>query len=203
MTTQVFFVTSQARNVLTVPLGALTFTETPAPNGGPAMSGGQGGRGGNSELAAQFRQNGGQITPEMRAQFETMRESGGFEGGGFPGGGRGGRGGRGGFGGFDGSEGGDDAGAGSGSLGLAGSIALSEPRNATVQLVQDDGTRVTREIVVGASDRVNAEVISGLEQGDRVVAGIIQERLEEEESSSNNNNNNNWNSRGMRGGFPF
>jgi macrolide-specific efflux system membrane fusion protein len=57
---------------------------------------------------------------------------------------------------------------------------------------------VTREVVVGASDRVNAEVISGLVEGDRVVAGIVQERVEQEES--NNNNNNQW--RGGGGGFP-
>jgi macrolide-specific efflux system membrane fusion protein len=67
---------------------------------------------------------------------------------------------------------------------------MSMPRAATVQVVRDDGSFETREIMVGAQDRVNAEVISGLEAGDRVVAGVIQARIEEEGSSSNNNNNN-------------
>jgi macrolide-specific efflux system membrane fusion protein len=159
MTTQVFFVTSQAQNVLTVPIGALTFTESPGEFGGQQTRN-QGGRGASNreELAAQFGR-------------------GGF-GGGRGGGSRGGRGG---------PQGGNQGGAASGVPSLAGSIALSVPRNATVQLVQDDGSTVVREVVVGATDRVNAEVISGLEQGDRVVAGIVEERLEEDESNDNNN----------------
>ena len=199
MTTQVFFVTSAARNVLTVPLGALTFVEPETPNGGE-MAGRQAGPGGGDREAMieQFRQGGGEITPEMRQRFEQMRANGGGRqggngGGGFPGGGE--------FPGF-----GQDQGAAPAGLGLAGSIALNEPRHATVQVVRDDGTRETREIVVGAQDRVNAEVISGLEAGERVVAGIVQERIETDDDDNNNNDwnrgNNNW--RGGGGGFrPF
>jgi macrolide-specific efflux system membrane fusion protein len=84
---------------------------------------------------------------------------------------------------------------------LSGAIALNLPRAATVQVVRDDDTFETREIMVGAQDRVNAEVISGLEAGDRVVAGVIQARIEEEGDSSNNRNNNNW--RGGGGGMFF
>jgi macrolide-specific efflux system membrane fusion protein len=217
MTTQVFFVTSSARNVLTVPLGALTFTGG-AQGGasGATMSGRQGGREGapNSEemaaLREQFQRGGGEMTPEMRAQFEQMRANGGGEG--FAGrGGRGGRaGGGGGFpgGGYPGSGGapGAPGAVAAASEGeefeapprLAAAFALNEPRNATVQVVHEDGTRETREIVVGASDRVNAEVISGLVAGERVLAGIIEARVEEEEEE--NNNNNSWQGRG--GGFP-
>lgn len=190
MTTQVFFVTSSARNVLTVPLGALTYTDTPAGANG-AMAGRQGGgRGqgegaaGREELAArmeQFRQS-GQIPPDMQARIDQFRQGGGnFDASGF--GGRGGRG---------------QAQGGEGGARLSGLITRVEPRNATVQVVQPDGTRVTREIVVGATDRVNAEVISGLAEGDRVLAGVIQARVEDEQDS-NNRNNNNWNN---RGGFP-
>jgi macrolide-specific efflux system membrane fusion protein len=215
MTTQVFFVTSSARNVLTVPIGALTFAASPADQGG-ASYGREGSRGegmpGREDMAsraAQFAQGGGEITPEMRARIEQMRAGGGgAEGFGGRGGGRGGRG-TGSAGGFPGGgapEGGfpGAAGAAEGEEGatpppqLAAAFALNQPRNATVQLVQADGTQVTREVVVGASDRVNAEVISGLVEGDRVVAGIVQERVEQEES--NNNNNNQW--RGGGGGFP-
>jgi macrolide-specific efflux system membrane fusion protein len=83
---------------------------------------------------------------------------------------------------------------------------LSEPRNATVQVVLADNSRETREIVVGAMDRVNAEVISGLEPGERVVAGVIQARVEvdDEDSSRSNNNNSNWGRMSGGGGFrPF
>ena len=228
MTTQVFFVTSSARNVLTVPLGALTFTGGAAGGGpGATMSGREGGRGGegapsSEEMAAlreQFQRGGGEITPEMRAQIEQMRASGGGEG--F--GGRAGRGNRGGGGGgFPGSAGGFPGGGypgggGPGAPGAQGAVtaegegevveapprlaaayALNQPRNATVQVVLEDGSRETREVVVGASDRVNAEVISGLVEGERVLAGIIEARVEEEEES--NNNSNSWQGRG--GGFP-
>jgi macrolide-specific efflux system membrane fusion protein len=222
MTTQVFFVTSSAENVLTVPLGALTFTSAP----GATMSGRQGGRGGEGargaegaqnreDMAArmeQFRANGGEITPEMRQRMEQFRANGGGEG--FAGGGGRSFGGGGNFpsGGYPGggaAPGGPGAGsaAAGGAEGeaaeapppprLAAAIALNQPRNATVQLVQEDGTTVAREVVVGASDRVNAEIISGLVEGDRVVAGVVQAKVEEEEN--NNNNNNQW--RGG-GGFP-
>jgi macrolide-specific efflux system membrane fusion protein len=168
MTTQVFFVTSQANNVLTVPVGALTFTE---PAGGGGATTGRQAAPSREDMAAlreQFRAGGGEITPEMRARFEQMRASGGFSGGGggFPGGG--------GFGG-QGQRGGQSAGPG-----LAGSIALNEPRNATVEFVRPDGSTETREVVVGAMDRVNAAVISGLSAGDQVIAGIVLETVEQD-----------------------
>lgn len=225
MTTQVFFVTSSARNVLTVPLGALTFTGDAAGGAaGATMSGRQGGREGmpsSEEMTAlreQFRNGGGEITPEMRAQFEQMRANGGAEG--F--GGRGGRGARGGGGGGGFPGGGYPGGGAPGGQGAAGpegavspegeafvepprlaaAYALNEPRNATVQVVLEDGTRETREVVVGASDRVNAEVISGLVAGERVLAGIIEARVEEEQQS-NQNNNNQWRGGGFPGGGGF
>jgi macrolide-specific efflux system membrane fusion protein len=197
LTTQVFFVTSRADNVLTVPVGALTFTDTPAAGG--RMSGRQGqGAGNREELAArfeQFREGGGEIPPEMRDRVEQFRARGGFEGGGVRGGGFPG------LGGDQAGGGADQAGGGAGpaGLGLAGSIALNEPRHATVELVLPEGGREVREVVVGAMDRVNAEVISGLEEGDRVVAGIVLPEAEEEGQPTNNNNNNQW--RQMRGFF--
>jgi len=222
MTTQVFFVTSSARNVLTVPLGALTFTGG-AQGGGPGatMSGrqGRGGEGmpGSEEMAAlreQFQQGGGEMTPEMRERIAQMRAGG--EGFGGRGGGRGGRGFAEGGGGFQGGYPGggaqsaqaapDAVAATEGGEAfvepprLAAAYALNEPRNATVQVVLADGTRETREVVIGASDRVNAEVISGLVEGERVLAGIIEARVEEEEATNNNNNQNNWGGRGFTGG---
>lgn len=45
---------------------------------------------------------------------------------------------------------------------------------ATVQLALDDGTFEEREVRVGVSSRIAAEILSGLEAGDRVVAGVVQ-----------------------------
>ena len=56
---------------------------------------------------------------------------------------------------------------------------------ATVRVVvgPDDETEV-REIVVGVTSRISAEVLSGLEQGDRVIAGVIQAQAESQNSNS-------------------
>ena len=53
----------------------------------------------------------------------------------------------------------------------AGAARQRGPRTATVQLAQADGSVVTREVQVGVSNRVHAEILSGLAEGDRVVAG--------------------------------
>jgi macrolide-specific efflux system membrane fusion protein len=45
---------------------------------------------------------------------------------------------------------------------------------ATVQVMQEDGTIATRAIDVGMTNRVSAEVKSGLALGEMVVAGIIE-----------------------------
>jgi macrolide-specific efflux system membrane fusion protein len=44
-------------------------------------------------------------------------------------------------------------------------------RQARVTVVQPDDSTVTRTITIGTMDRINAEVLSGLEAGDRVVVG--------------------------------
>lgn len=57
-------------------------------------------------------------------------------------------------------------------------------RSATVEAVGADGSTETRRITVGAMDRINAEVVSGLAAGDRVVAGIILPQVEIEDPQS-------------------
>jgi membrane fusion protein, macrolide-specific efflux system len=203
MTTQVFFVTSHAENVLTVPVGALTFTDAPARGDRRTRGGADGAN--REELAArfeQFRQNGGEVPDDVRARIEQFRQSGGSGGGGFPGG-RGGGGFPGGSGDFPGASGGAQSGGGSGGAGLnlAGSIALNEPRNATVDIVLPSGATETRQVTIGAMDRVNAEVISGLKEGDRVVAGIVQAAVPDDGNNNNNNNNDRSNQFRMMRGF--
>jgi len=43
-----------------------------------------------------------------------------------------------------------------------------------VTVVAADGTQQARDIVVGVSSRISAEVIFGLQEGEPVVAGVIQ-----------------------------
>ena len=45
------------------------------------------------------------------------------------------------------------------------------PRNAWVTVVKDDGTAEARQVKVGVSSRVSAEIVSGLAEGERVIAG--------------------------------
>jgi len=45
-------------------------------------------------------------------------------------------------------------------------------RPATVTVAKDDGTQEVRNVLVGVTDRVNAEIVSGLVEGEKVVAGI-------------------------------
>jgi membrane fusion protein, macrolide-specific efflux system len=166
MTTQVYFVSSAAENVLVVPMGALTFIDEAAPGAaGPgagvaAAPAGAGpgafpGAGGGFPGAG-----GGQApTPEMIERFRQMRAAGGGPGAGGPG---------------------------------FGSARLTQPGQrslAKVTVMRDDGTREEREVVIGLTSRVNAEVVSGLAAGEQVIAGIVQPDAGAAAPDSNNRNN--------------
>jgi macrolide-specific efflux system membrane fusion protein len=56
--------------------------------------------------------------------------------------------------------------------------ASGDTRRATVEVVEADGGTDRRGIVVRAMDRVHAEVVSGLVEGDRVIAGTIVPAIE-------------------------
>jgi len=45
-------------------------------------------------------------------------------------------------------------------------------RPATVTVLHDDGSREVRDVVVGVTDRVTAEIVSGLAEGEKVIAGM-------------------------------
>ncbi|MDR0781864.1 MAG: efflux RND transporter periplasmic adaptor subunit [Pseudomonadales bacterium] len=139
MTAQVYFVTSGAHNVLTVPLGALEFTAPPEGNGGfVARQGGEGqGPGGAGQGG------GARVRPQQ----------GGGGGGGFT---------------LPGNGGGlarPAPGAGAPQV---------RPRPATVSVVKADGSREQRQVLIGVTSRISAEVITGLSEGEQVVAGIVQ-----------------------------
>lgn len=151
MTAQIYFVTSSARNVLTVPYGALTFLD-----GGPASAGG-----GFNEVMAN----------------NTARPGAAGRGGAIPGGFPGGA--RGQVGGFPDGGATPTRGQQAGGRGGAAGNALANGRGgatrlATVQVQTDSGALESREIIVGLTSRVAAEVISGLQPGSAVVSGVVQ-----------------------------
>ncbi len=111
MTAQVFFVTSAAREVVTVPIGALTFADPAPASAGAGFAG--------TRLQADGAARNTSVRP-MPAAPE------------------------------------------------AGS------RLARVQLANEDGSFSEREVLIGITSRVAAEVISGLRPGERVVAGILE-----------------------------
>jgi len=127
MTAQVFFVTSSARDVLTVPVAALTYRRGPGPEAVKEAGDAPGPGGSRPPSGSDFKPPEQGERPSFRRA--ALRES-----------------------------------AKSG----------SPRRRATVRVIAEDGSEEVREVVVGVTSRVSAEVISGLEEGERVVAGIVQ-----------------------------
>jgi macrolide-specific efflux system membrane fusion protein len=71
-----------------------------------------------------------------------------------------------------GGGGGGRRGGGRGAGGGGGDAEAGlRPRAATVTVVKDDGSQETRDVMVGVTDRVNAQIVSGLEEGEQVIAG--------------------------------
>jgi macrolide-specific efflux system membrane fusion protein len=158
MTAQVFFVTSSAKNVVKVPVGALSYGEGasgPAAAARPFANGERpaGGLGGESGIGGGEGRGAGRGTGRaeglseaereaLRAQFQARRaemQAAGNMGGQRPGG---------------------------------------RGANAYVQLVLENGDIEKREVRVGVTSRIAAEVLSGLQAGDKVVAGVVQSRTQ-------------------------
>lgn len=146
MTAQIFFVTSSARNVVKVPVGALTYADNAGRPAGAAQSfamgtGGVGtGMGGGTGAASGMGGNNTErsIDPAMAeriAERLAQRQAQNVGGGDAP-----------------------------------------RPTLATVQVAIAGNKFETREVRVGVTSRISAEVISGLEEGEKVVAGVLQAR---------------------------
>ncbi len=67
--------------------------------------------------------------------------------------------------------GGGRRGGGGGRAGGADAEAGLRSRAATVTVVKDDGSQEIRNVTVGVTDRVNAQIVSGLAEGEQVIAG--------------------------------
>lgn len=131
MTAQVYFVVAQAKDVLQVPMGALTLTRPQRPQGGDAAGG---------ERRPPRPQAGGSADADVATVSTEARER------------RANRPPR------DGEP--------------------QRPRNgeqrqrqATVKVLKPDNNIEERAVTIGISNRVQAQVLSGLEEGDKVVAG--------------------------------
>ena len=48
------------------------------------------------------------------------------------------------------------------------------PRRATVKVIDTHGNIVERQVELGASNRVQVQILSGLEEGEQVIAGVKQ-----------------------------
>lgn len=46
------------------------------------------------------------------------------------------------------------------------------PRQAKAKVMAEDGSIEERDVTVGVSNRVHAQVLSGLKEGERVIAGV-------------------------------
>ncbi len=134
MTAQVFFVVSDAKGVLMVPMSALTIQRNAAQGnrnaqGGQAAPGAAGARAPATTAPA--------TAGEPARTTRTLPEV---------------------------------------STGMARNEGTARstrgPRQAKVKVMAEDGSIEERDITIGISNRVHAEVLSGLKEGDRVIAGV-------------------------------
>jgi macrolide-specific efflux system membrane fusion protein len=197
MTTQVYFVISAARNVLTVPVGALAFDAVPRDERSPTHAADAGRDAGGTALQGAIAETGAPGAPAVagwrqaaaagdtpvtgpegaRRNNGAMRVS---SDGTLPGSGL-------------------DA-APRSSRGSAPPGRAQAARAAKVRVVAADGSITEREVMIGVTSRVTAEVISGLTEGEQVVAGIAQAAAGP--GGQNNNSNQNFNNQNFNRGFP-
>ncbi|MGZ8992667.1 MAG: efflux RND transporter periplasmic adaptor subunit [Burkholderiaceae bacterium] len=131
MTAQVFFVAAEARDVLVVPVSALTIQRTAAPRARPAATAGA------IEAEAPSPAPGTADVPAKSRRGEA-----------------------------------GDRPRGAGRRDAAGSTAPAEPRPAKVKVATAEGAVIERDVLVGVSSRVSAEIVSGLSEGERIVVGV-------------------------------
>ena len=146
MTAQVFFVAAQAHDVLTVPMGALTLERRSR----------RGPRGAASEPAttasasATISAGASDAIPAARAASDPRASARNGAGEGLR------------------DRPHDPRRNGAGGPAAAPGV---HPRKAKVRVVAADDSIAERDVTIGISNRVHAQVLSGLKEGDRVIAG--------------------------------
>ncbi len=118
MSTQVFFIESQAKDVLLVPMSAVSF----APPRGERPLG---------ERPQGERTNAPQPTAEQRAEWKKRRDE----------------------------------------MKESGDSSALRPRPAVIKVMQDNGDIEERKVLIGVTNRVQAQIIEGLKEGENIVSG--------------------------------
>jgi macrolide-specific efflux system membrane fusion protein len=158
MTAQVFFVTSSATNVVKVPVGALSYGEGDGSPGaaagsfvnGERQAGGRGGDAGIAVGAGPGEGRGGERFASLSdAEREELRTQ------------------------FLARRAEAQA-----SGNMRRERSGGKPTLAYVQVLLDSGEIEQREVRIGVTTRIAAEVLSGLKEGDQVVAGVLQSRAD-------------------------
>jgi len=130
MSTQVFFIESQAKDVLLVPMSAVSF----APPRDERPTG---------ERPTGERANTPQPTEKQKAEWKKRRED---------------------------MKGRDELKEGT-------DKSAHRPRPAVVKVMQDNGDIEERKVLVGVTNRVQAQIIEGLKEGEKVVSGSTKPNL--------------------------
>jgi macrolide-specific efflux system membrane fusion protein len=150
MTAQVYFITDSAQDVLTIPMGAVTFIERP--DQGNAAQANNGAADTESTMARPAGPPGQGPGAGLRASAGTASVNGEESARSRPGLQR------------------------QGALGRMERPDAdgSSPRPALVSVVDEQGNQQTRRVLIGVTSRITAEVVNGLEEGEQVVSGVIQ-----------------------------
>lgn len=145
MTAQVFFVTSSAKDVLSVPVGALTFIDDRNTFSKPGNS--------KEKMA--------KLPKEPSTEMRLSRVEGEVRG----------------------------VSRRKKRPEKQALLDSAKPRLANVSREVSIGVYETIQVKIGVTSRINAEVISGLSEGDKVVSGIIQQNTDEEKRSDRSRSN--------------
>jgi macrolide-specific efflux system membrane fusion protein len=129
MSTQVFFIESQAKDVLLVPMSAVSF----APPRGDRKQGERP----QGERPKDGQANASQPTEEQKSEWKKRRD--------------------------DMKEGADKS--------------ANRSRPAIVKVMDEDGDIEERKVLIGVTNRVQAQIVEGLKEGEKVVSGSTKPNL--------------------------
>lgn len=135
MSTQVFFIASQAKSVLLVPMSAVSFAP---PRGDRPQGQGPQAEGAQRERPQGEPANSAEPTEAQRSEWKKHRDE----------------------------------------MKEGGSQTTQRPRPAIVKVMNDDGDIEERKVMVGVTNRVQAQIIDGLKEGEKVISGSTKPNQE-------------------------
>jgi macrolide-specific efflux system membrane fusion protein len=141
MSTQVFFIASQAKSVLLVPMSSVTFA--PARGERPQGEKPQGEML-QGEKPQGERANAPEPTEAQRAEWKKRRDE---------------------------MKGRDE-------MKESGDQTVQRPRPAIVKIMNEDGDIEERKVLIGVTNRVQAQIVEGLKEGESVISGSTKPKQE-------------------------